>query len=115
MSGADPLDRLRHMLDHAREALGLMEGRSRADLDTDRLLNLGMVRLLEVIGEAAAQTPVEVRERYPHLPWREASDLRNRLIHGYDTVDFDRVWVILRDDLPPLVAALSLILESNEA
>jgi len=45
--------RLRHMLDHAREAVSLTQGKSRVDIDKDRLLNLALVRLLEIIGEAA--------------------------------------------------------------
>jgi len=45
--------RLRHMLDHAREAVSLTQGKSRVNIDNDRLLNLALVRLLEIIGEAA--------------------------------------------------------------
>ena len=45
--------RLRHMLDHAKEAVAMAQGRTRADLDTDRRLNLSLVRLLEIVGEAA--------------------------------------------------------------
>ena len=46
---------LQHMLDHAREAVALAQGKSRADLDTERLLNLALVRLLEIVGEAAGR------------------------------------------------------------
>lgn len=49
----DPRVRLRHMLDHAKEAVAMAQGRKRADLDTDRSLNLALVRLLEIVGEAA--------------------------------------------------------------
>ena len=52
---------LRHMLDHAREAYALVQNRSREDLDADRLLNLALVRLLEIIGEAASRVPPEER------------------------------------------------------
>jgi uncharacterized protein with HEPN domain len=52
---------LRHMLDHAREAYALTQNRSRGDLETDRLLNLALTRLLEIIGEAASRVPVEAR------------------------------------------------------
>lgn len=45
--------RFRHMLDHAREAVGFARGRSRDDLEKDRLLNLALVRLVEMVGEAA--------------------------------------------------------------
>ncbi len=47
--------RIRHILDAAREAVAFSQGRSRADLDTDRRLNLSLVRLLEIIGEAARE------------------------------------------------------------
>ena len=61
--------RLRHMLDHASEAVGLVKGRTREDLDTDRLLNLSLVRLLEIVGEAAARLSPETRNGSPHIPW----------------------------------------------
>lgn len=53
MTRHDPLVQVRHMLDHAREAADMVRGRSRADLDLDRQLNLALVRLMEVVGEAA--------------------------------------------------------------
>ena len=55
MTRHDDNIRLRHMLDHTREAITIIEGRHRADLDSDRLLELGLVRLVEIIGEAAAR------------------------------------------------------------
>lgn len=58
------------MRDHAHELLALMRGRSRGDLDSDRLLALAVVRLLEIIGEAAARVPVEERESRPEIPCR---------------------------------------------
>jgi uncharacterized protein with HEPN domain len=103
--------RLRHMLDHAREAVTIASGRTRGELDTDRQLNLSLVRLLEIIGEATSRVPVEERIRHPSIPWPEIVGLRNRLIHEYDSVDFDILWQIVSDDLPPLIAALEKALE----
>lgn len=88
------------MLDYAVEAQALTAGRSRGDLASDRLLNLAIVRLLEVIGEAASRVSEETRSTYPQVPWRQISNLRNRLIHGYDEVDFDILWTIIESDLP---------------
>jgi uncharacterized protein with HEPN domain len=112
MTRRDPLIRLRHMLDHAREARDMAQGRTRADLDSDRMLNLALVRLLEIVGEAAAQVSDEERARFSAIPWPEIVGLRNRLIHGYDTVDLDILWKIIQTDLPPLIAALEGILPS---
>ena len=47
--------RIRHILDASKEAVEFVKGRSRAELDSDRKLNLSLVRLLEVIGEAATR------------------------------------------------------------
>jgi len=107
MSRHDPSVSLRHMRDHAHELLTLMHGRSRGDLDTDRVLALAVVRLLEIIGEAAARVPVAERERRHEIPWSAIVGLRNRLIHGYDDVDLDIVWAIVSTDLPTLVSRLT--------
>ncbi len=101
------------MLDHAREAVEMAKGKTRSDLDRDRQLNLALVRLLEIVGEAAARTPKEECARYSSVPWNEIVSLRNRLIHGYDSVDFDILWQIVTRDLPPLIARLEKIVGSS--
>jgi uncharacterized protein with HEPN domain len=100
---------LAQMRDHSREVLQMVRDQTRADLDTDRKLNLALVRLLEIIGEAATRIPTEDREKYPAIPWQQLITLRHRLIHGYDQVDFDILWQIVTQDLPPLLAELEKI------
>lgn len=102
----------RQMLEHAREVRDLCAGRARNDLNEDRLLNLAVVRLLEIVGEAAARVPEQERTLHTEIPWREIVGLRNRLIHGYDEVDFDVLWSVIQKDLPPLMAALEPIVAS---
>jgi uncharacterized protein with HEPN domain len=102
--------RLRHILDHAQEALKLAQGKTRADLDADRTLELALTRLLEIIGEAANLASEKIREKYPQIPWRQMISLRNRLIHGYDAVDKDILWNIIQQDLHPLIKRLKSIL-----
>jgi uncharacterized protein with HEPN domain len=104
---------LAQMRDHAREALQMAQGQTRAALDTDRKLNLALVRLLEIMGEAATRIPTEDRAQYPSIPWPQLITLRHRLIHGYDQVDFDVLWQILTHDLPPLVAELERIVPAE--
>ena len=95
MTRHDPELSYQHMLDHTREAVSLVKGKTRADLDSDRLLNLALVRLLEIIGEAANRIPPEEQARHPQIPWPQIVGLRNRLIHGYDSVDFDISNIVL--------------------
>lgn len=93
----------------------MVRNRVRADLDSDRMLNLALVRLLEILGEAANRVPPEERATYPEIPWPQLSGLRNRLIHEYDNVDFDILWQILNQDLPPLVRELERIVPEDLA
>jgi uncharacterized protein with HEPN domain len=111
MSKHDPELAVRQILTHAREAVEIARGRTRADLDHDRILNLALTRLLEIIGEAATRVPDEMQAKYPELPWMQMVGARNRLIHGYDSVDFDILWAIIVKDLPVLISQLENILE----
>jgi uncharacterized protein with HEPN domain len=104
--------RLRHMLDHAMEAVAIVQGKKRSDLHRDRMMELSLVRLVEIIGEAAARVGAESREKYPSIPWLQIVGMRNRLIHGYDAVDLDVLWDTIVDDLPPLIDELNKILSS---
>ncbi len=110
MSRHEMVVRFRHMLDHAREAVAMVQDRTRDDLDTDRQLNLSLVRLLEIVGEAASRVPPGEHARHPDIPWPEIVSARNRLIHGYNMVDFDILWQIITKDLPPLIDALEKLI-----
>ena len=114
MSRHNPETALRQILAHAREAVAIVQGKTRTDLDEDRLLNLALSRLLEIIGEAANRVPEEIQMRYPNMPWMQMIGARNRLIHGYDSVDFDIMWVIVEKDLPVLISQLELILGGSK-
>jgi uncharacterized protein with HEPN domain len=98
--------RLRHMLDAAEEALAFAQGRSRADLDSDRKLVLALIKLVEILGEAAAKVSEQTRQQTPGIPWDAIVAMRNRLIHGYFDINLDIVWDTVTVDLPPLVTEL---------
>ena len=101
--------RLHHMLDAAKEAFSFVQGKERSDLDKDRKLVLSLVRLVEVIGEAAGSVSKEFQTAHPEIPWPAIVGMRNRLIHAYFDIDLDRVWDTVKDDLPQLVASLEKI------
>ena len=105
MSRDDPQVRLRHMLAYAREAVELM---------TDRALGPAFLRCVEIVGEAAGRIPVATRRRYPKIPWPQIIGMRNRLVHGYDIVDYDIAWSTVAHDLPPLIVELEKILSSGK-
>ena len=106
--------RLQHLLDAARKALAFMQGRTLADLESDEMLALAVIQLLEIAGEAAKNVSTETRARYPAVPWRQIAGTRDRLIHGYFEVDLELVWSIVSQDLPELVAQIEAILREAQ-
>jgi uncharacterized protein with HEPN domain len=69
--------------------------------------------LLEIIGEAAVRTSAGCRARHPAVPWGAMIGLRNRLIHGYDSIDLDILWEVLTRDLPQVRSLLLDVLRQE--
>lgn len=113
MSQHDDGVSLRQMLDHAREALEPGAGKPFEDLERNRLLQLALTRLAEVLGEAASRVSKPTRLRYPSLPWQQLVGMRNRLIHGYDVLDLKILWDTVNDDLPLLIPELERVCAAN--
>lgn len=82
----------------------------RGDLDSDEIYGLALVRLLEIIGEAANLLSAEFQEDNPEVPWKHMISMRNRLIHGYFDINYDIVWDTVKTDLPSLISTLRKVL-----
>jgi uncharacterized protein with HEPN domain len=105
----DDAIRLHHMLDAAQEAIRFTGGKTRSDLDNDRILVLALVKDVEIIGEAAYQTSLDTREELSDIPWDDIIGMRHRLVHAYFEINLDILWRTIKDDLPPLVKILQTI------
>ena len=97
---------LRDMLEHACAARDAAQGRSRADLDSDRVFRAACKRFIEIVGEAACNVSEEVRSAHPAIPWRKIVGTRNILVHGYMQIDLNILWDIIEVDLPKLIHQL---------
>ncbi|MFH0988937.1 MAG: HepT-like ribonuclease domain-containing protein [bacterium] len=104
--------RIRHMADAARKAVLFTQTKSRIDLDTDEQLALALVRLIEIIGEAASKVTEEIKVQFPIIPWKNIVGTRNRIIHAYENVDYDILWQIVHVDLPVLIQQLEEVLHN---
>lgn len=71
-----------------------------------------VIRCFEIIGEAVKRLPDIFREEYPDIPWSVMAGMRDRLIHGYDTVDVGIIWRTIKTDIIPLSDQISKIRES---
>ncbi len=105
--------RIRHMLDAARDAVNFATGKSREDLDEDRMLVLALIKSIEIIGEAANIVTTECREKCPKIAWLDIIGMRNRLIHAYFDINVDIVWDTVTNELPPLITSLDNIVNAE--
>ena len=97
---------LRQMLDLATEAVDLCQERTVNDFSENRIWCLAMERLVLNVGEAANRVSLDMQTQLPQIPWPQIAAFRNRIVHGYDSIDYNRVWQILQTDLPRLIAEL---------
>ena len=105
---------LRQMRDHALEAVRFLDGPSLDEYSENRLLILGITRLLEIVGESATRVDPAVQRQMTGIPWKSLFGMRNRLALGHDSVDKKIVWNVVKNDLPAIIETLDQHLEEPE-
>lgn len=105
---------LAEMIDAAEQAIALVAGRGIDDLERDRTARDALLWNFTVLGEAAAAASDEIRRAHPDVPWRLAAALRNRIVHGYWSIDLDIVHSTATDVLPGLVEQLRAVIASDD-
>jgi len=104
--------RLQHMLDAAQEAITFLQTLNGERLGSNRLVSQAIVRLIEVVGEAAVQISKEYKAAHPELLWPQIIGMRNRIIHAYFDVDFEVVENTVKVDLPKLIDQLIKLIDN---
>jgi len=97
---------LADMRDAIRAGREFSRGVTFEEFRNNREKQFAIIHALEIIGEAAKQVPGSLKEEYPGIPWRDIAGMRDRLIHGYFSVNLERLWNTVRDDLPRLEESL---------
>lgn len=75
-----------------------------------------VIRCIEVMGEATKNVSDDIRNKYPFIPWRDLAGMRDKIIHGYFIVDFENVWLVVKNEIPklkPLIKKVLLEIEKN--
>ena len=102
---------LRHIIDAFVQIEDYMDGVSHDEFFSDKLLQDGVIRQLEIMGEAARNVSEDLRSENPQIPWRQMIGLRNRMIHAYFNVNLQIIWEIIQGDLPNLKRETKRILD----
>jgi uncharacterized protein with HEPN domain len=95
-------DRLEHMLEAIDRVLDFAEGKSKEELEKDGMQFYGIVKNIEIVGEAAYKLTKAFRKEHPATPWDDIMKMRHVLIHDYYQIDEDAVIYVIEDDLKPL-------------
>jgi len=101
---------LHHMLDAIERIETYLQGIAVEQFLANMLLQDGIVRQLEIIGEAAHHLPDDLRRQHSDVPWSAIIGMRNRIIHEYFNVNLTIVWEVTQNDLPPLKAYIHRML-----
>lgn len=115
MPNEEDRNRLIHILQAAKEAVGYASGRTRQDLDSDRQLVHSLVRCIEIAGEAAARISQQCKNETPQIQWDDMIGMRNRLIHAYFDINLNIVWRTVKDELPKLIEEVETIIEEGKS
>ncbi|MRN38011.1 DUF86 domain-containing protein [Neisseria sp. N95_16] len=111
------MDYVHHMIQAATDALGYVEGLSKADFEQDKRTQQAVVMNLLIIGEAATKLMNDAPDwvaQHSHIPWRSMRGMRNRIAHGYFDIDMDVVWETLESALPELLTQLVPIASADD-
>jgi len=102
------------MLLAAREARQFAEGVTLERFNSDRMLQHAIMRLVQIIGEAARKISPEFKQAHPEIPWPEIVGMRHRLVHEYFRIIPDKVWDVVEKDLPMLIPLIEPLVPPDE-
>ena len=97
------------ILESAKMAVNYVADKTWEEFCNDIQCQDAVLRRVEIIGEAARHISPQTRHKYPQIPWRDMTMLRNLVIHQYDAVDIKQVWDTAQIKLQPLIAELTKI------
>ena len=88
-----------------------VEGMSYEEFAEDEMTNFAVMRCIEIMGEAAKHVPDFVRDKYQEIPWRDIAGMWDKGIHFYFGVNLERVWLVVKEDIPQIKPHITKVLE----
>lgn len=103
----DYTDYLQDIMTSVNDIEGFISNQSFEEFKRDKKTVNAVIRSFEIIGEAARNLPLDIKEQYPDVPWSKMSGMRDRMIHEYFGVDLEIIWQTIKEDLSQLKKQLA--------
>lgn len=104
-------DYIKDILDSINEVEEFTEGMNFEKFSKDKKTINAVIRCLEVIGEASKKIPPDIIKNHTDIPWKRMAGMRDKLIHEYHGIDTEIVWVVVKEELPPLKPKIKSVLD----
>ena len=105
---------LNHILDAIKKIEKYTQGIDEETFKINDLVQDGVIRQIEIIGEAVKRLSDELTSQSPHIPWQDIAGMRDKLIHDDFGVDIDTVWLTVKKDIPDFKEEIKRIIERLE-
>lgn len=110
----DSRDYINDILEAMENSIEFLKDLSYEEFVKDTKTIYATLRALEIIGEATKKIPLNLRRKYPEIPWKEMAGMRDKLIHEYFGVNLQRVWLTVKKDIPQIKPLIEKIKEEIE-
>ena len=104
---------LLHIKDSTKWIIELQKQFNKNEFKESRLFQNGVIREVEIIGEASNKLSKDIKEKYPEVAWIEIIGMRNKVIHEYFGIDLEAVWKTISVDIPDLLEKIEKIIKNE--
>jgi uncharacterized protein with HEPN domain len=91
---------IQHILDAIKRIDEYVAGIDESLFNKNTLIQDGVIRQLQIIGEAVKKLSDDLRDAHSHIPWQDIVGMRDKLVHDYFGVDMEEVWLTAKEDIP---------------
>jgi len=94
------------MIKYCEEIIAIIKNENHESFSKNRLMQLALERLIEIVGEAANHISMQTQLYSSRIPWSSIIGLRNKIAHDYGEILTDRIWLISTINIPELLKVI---------